>query len=75
MIASGVVLNTILNPAQENPTAPWAAPQNSVNQSDKPTQAVVTDTKDLSDNYILIKGGSFMMGSPESENWRGDDET
>jgi formylglycine-generating enzyme required for sulfatase activity/flavodoxin len=26
------------------------------------------------DNFILIKGGSFMMGSPESEPWRGADE-
>lgn len=26
------------------------------------------------DNFILIKGGTFKMGSPESENWRSDDE-
>ena len=28
-----------------------------------------------SDDFILIKGGTFKMGSPESENWHGNDET
>ena len=28
-----------------------------------------------SDDFVLIKGGTFKMGSPESENWRGNDET
>lgn len=37
----------------------------------KPQQAVVEKVdKDL----ILIKGGSFLMGSPNSENWRSKDE-
>ena len=26
-------------------------------------------------NFVLIKGGSFVMGSPESEDWRSNDET
>lgn len=29
---------------------------------------------DLDDGMILIGGGAFLMGSPESENWRGGDE-
>lgn len=28
----------------------------------------------VEDNLILIEGGSFLMGSPESEGWRGEDE-
>lgn len=28
-----------------------------------------------SDDFVLIKGGSFTMGSPESEDWRSNDET
>ena len=27
------------------------------------------------DGFILIKGGNFQMGSPETEGWRSDDET
>ena len=35
-----------------------------------------TDTPvELNDGFILIQGGSFLMGSPDSENWRIDDET
>ena len=26
-------------------------------------------------DFVLIKGGFFTMGSPESEDWRSDDET
>ncbi|MBQ7221070.1 MAG: SUMF1/EgtB/PvdO family nonheme iron enzyme [Synergistaceae bacterium] len=26
-------------------------------------------------DFVLVKGGKFMMGSPESENWRSSDET
>lgn len=33
------------------------------------------DNRDISDNFVLIKGGSFQMGSPESEAWRSADET
>ena len=29
---------------------------------------------DIKDDFILVKGGSFVMGSPESENWRIEDE-
>lgn len=28
-----------------------------------------------SSDFVLIKGGSFTMGSPESEDWRSNDET
>ena len=30
---------------------------------------------DVQDGFLLIEGGSFSMGSPETENWRIDDET
>ena len=25
-------------------------------------------------DFVHVQGGSFLMGSPESENWRSDDE-
>lgn len=29
----------------------------------------------IDDGFILITGGTFQMGSPDTENWRSDDET
>lgn len=34
----------------------------------------ITDMK-IPDDFILIKGGTFQMGSPETEEWRSVDET
>ncbi|MBQ4469699.1 MAG: formylglycine-generating enzyme family protein, partial [Synergistaceae bacterium] len=28
----------------------------------------------FADDFVHVQGGSFLMGSPESENWRSDDE-
>ena len=33
------------------------------------------DKADVKDGFVLIQAGSFQMGSPDSENWRGGDET
>ena len=33
-----------------------------------------TDPSEIDDGFVLIRGGSFLMGSPESENWRIEDE-
>jgi sulfatase modifying factor 1 len=30
---------------------------------------------EVPENFVLIKGGTFNMGSPDSEAWRGEDET
>lgn len=30
---------------------------------------------ELPEDFVRIKGGTFLMGSPETENWRGEDET
>ena len=38
------------------------------------TQAEQISTGDIKDGFVLINGGSFMMGSPSSENWRIEDE-
>ena len=34
-----------------------------------------TPAEDVDDDFVLIQSGSFLMGSPETENWRSDDET
>ena len=33
------------------------------------------DLNTVNDGFVLVEGGSFLMGSPESENWRIGDET
>lgn len=30
---------------------------------------------DIPENFVLVEGGTFQMGSPEDEAWRGEDET
>ena len=49
------------------------------NSNEKSSQAQSAKPKaeatvKVDDNLVLIKGGSFNMGSPTSENWRGKDE-
>lgn len=39
---------------------------------DKPVQVQETNVED---GFILITGGTFQMGSPDTESWRSDDET
>ena len=47
--------------------------QNKVNQTEvKLTENV--DLQSVNDGFILINGGTFKMGSPDTENWRINDE-
>ncbi len=39
-----------------------------------PTTSVL-EPGDVDDGFVLIAGGSFLMGSPETEKWRIEDET
>ncbi|MCQ2373599.1 MAG: formylglycine-generating enzyme family protein, partial [Phascolarctobacterium sp.] len=47
--------------------------QNSSAKEEQISKTVATNTN-TGANMVLIKGGTFMMGSPESEPWRGKDE-
>ena len=40
-----------------------------------PEAAASSDPEPADDGFALIRGGSFLMGSPETENWRINDET
>jgi formylglycine-generating enzyme required for sulfatase activity/flavodoxin len=61
-------------------TADWGAPEgkeaespaDTLNDSKTADQPEITEKND---GFVLIKGGSFLMGSPDTENWRIDDET
>ncbi len=39
------------------------------------SQAESPDEAGMPESFVFIKGGAFDMGSPESEAWRGEDET
>ena len=52
--------------------------QGSTGSMQKPTSSVGADTtKDIEmpEGFLLITGGAFDMGSPDSEAWRSADET
>lgn len=50
-------------------------------ESSQETTEVADETQadsmleNISENFVLIPGGTFQMGSPEDEAWRSDDET
>lgn len=44
-------------------------------ENDTNNTAVENEKINMEDGFVLIKGGSFNMGSPEDEAWRGNDET
>ncbi len=56
---------TVADSAAESPEEPLPGQE----------AAVPSDPEAVNDGFALIRGGSFLMGSPETENWRIDDET
>ena len=42
---------------------------------DTQTDTAVSEEKQVEDGFVQITGGTFLMGSPETENWRIEDET
>ena len=64
--------------------APWGtretAPEQPAEETPPPAgstaaAAAESEGKQADDGFVWIAGGSFLMGSPESENWRIEDET
>ena len=39
------------------------------------SESTESEEKQVDDRFVWIEGGAFLMGSPETENWRIDDET
>lgn len=55
-----------LNSGNETGSASWTAGKQSEDQ---------TESADVLEGFVKIQGGTFQMGSPDTENWRSDDET
>lgn len=51
---------------KEKGSSSWEAGKQSADQ---------TESKDAPDGFVKIQGGTFQMGSPDTEKWRSDDET
>ncbi len=89
-VALGIVLAVLL-PSSDGSWSPentgWPAQQEETTRSGdaesaetreadrEETSSEKAERKTVEDGFVLIEGGSFLMGSPDSENWRIDDET
>ena len=88
-LAAAIIIGIVMNFALKEKSADnsfddsgWQVPQSTSAQTTakqtEPAAATKTGTSVLTainDGFILIDGGDFNMGSPDSENWRIDDET
>ena len=62
--------------------SPWGAADNGENIAEEtpapvPSTAAPTEESEevsVDDGFVWIEGGTYLMGSPETENWRIDDE-
>lgn len=64
------------NTSEESEVTAVSAARGSENGvAEKPLQTeAVNISAELPEDFVLITGGTFLMGSPETENWRGEDE-
>jgi formylglycine-generating enzyme required for sulfatase activity/flavodoxin len=61
---------------QSNPPAPDSTVVQPISSSEPSADKNAKESDvNIPQNFTLIKGGTFQMGSPDSENWRGADET
>ena len=75
-----LALNTALgagNDSQYDTFTQTAKPETQSTQTTNPPTPVpqTTGPDEVQDGFVLIPAGSFQMGSPETENWRIEDET
>lgn len=72
----GLVLSRIV-PGDKEPgenTSNWTSEHTVDSDGSKEENSKADNGKTLDDGFILVNAGTFIMGSPEGENWRIDDE-
>ena len=86
LIAAAIGAALLLCTAEKEEFPSWGDPLPQTSTDEKDTKdepienpspvdtQVQIDPASVSDGYLLIPGGTFMMGSPETENWRIEDE-
>ena len=62
-------------PVEEATPAEKAAPGTDVPVLNTEEPVSESEAKQVADHFVWIEGGTFRMGSPETENWRIEDET
>ena len=82
LLLASVLLGLVLNmaiPADSEACAPSRTPQPEQAENIPAPAATLAGQGEQAiaasdDGFVMIEGGTFLMGSPESENWRIDDE-
>ncbi len=88
VVITGIILNYAIGDSTDNlgfDTSGWQTSLQTTTQNVQETVQNTTNNKEshltenngqqtVNDSFILINGGSFSMGSPNTENWRIDDE-
>lgn len=63
-----------MSPAGSWEAMPPVEAEENLSQSVNQKQEEKESQTEINDGFVLVSGGTFLMGSPESEAWRGDDE-
>ncbi len=83
LLLASVLLGLVLHmtiPVDSGNDAPSWMPQPEQTENAPAPAATISDqpvqtTEASGDGFVKIEGGTFLIGSPETENWRIDDET
>lgn len=85
IVAATVIICGIISTPVKEPMESWQSSGNEIQPAEDNISEGAADTENrlqnetttitASDEFVFIQGGTFIMGSPESENWRSPDET
>ena len=74
LVGIAVGIHLITRQPEEDQESPSTQPEASQEVSEEPNQSALQEQGEVSDTLILLDGGTFTMGSPDSERQRQEDE-